>query len=74
MGSPKRVRSRLKEQMTPKGETRGWRRTQARDSEDLDRLSIISGELVPRHSDFDKLHSALTDTILFIFPHRDLQA
>jgi hypothetical protein len=29
---------------------------------------------VPRHSDFDKLLPALLGTILFIFPHRDLQA
>jgi len=30
--------------------------------------------LVARHSGFDKLHSALVGTILFIFPHRDLRA
>jgi len=28
--------------------------------------------LVPCHSDFDKLYSALMGTMLFIFPHRDL--
>ena len=27
---------------------------------------------MPLHSDFDKLHSALMDTILLIFPNRDL--
>jgi hypothetical protein len=45
MGSPKRVRSWLQAQMAPEGKTRGRCRIQARDSEDLDRLSIISGEL-----------------------------
>ena len=27
---------------------------------------------MPRHSDFDKLHSALMGTILFILRHKDL--
>jgi hypothetical protein len=58
MDSPKRVRSRLKEQMTPKGKRRDRCHTQARDSEDLDRLSIISGELVPHQSGFDKPNKA----------------
>jgi hypothetical protein len=28
--------------------------------------------LVPRHNDFDKLHSALVGDIPFLFPHRPL--
>jgi len=32
----------------------------------------VAGLLVPHHTDFDRLHSALTGTIIFIFPHRDL--
>jgi len=41
----------------------------------MQRVTLVQrGErlLVPRHSDFDRLHLVLMSTIPFLFPHRDL--